>query len=168
MEQKSYESLRVWAWRLSVGTALMVGLLSFVQGVGFLGLMLRLPLTFFIMYALSAGSLYLFRKGSADAGLGSEASDGKGNLFDIVLGAETAATAPGAGAVADSGLAADAATADAATADAADAGAESAAPEKGAPALFRGLPGQVDAGLGEGLPDPAQQARIVRHMGWKD
>lgn len=113
--------------------------------------MLRMLLAFVIMYGLSVGSLYLFRQGGTEVGFDVRAADGKGNLLDIVLGAETvAASDEGED---HSGVAGRA---------------EETAAEDAAGAGLRDLPGQTESGLGQEPPDPAQEAQIVRRMGWKD
>lgn len=150
MENQSYESLRVWVWRLSAAAAFLVGILSFSRGVGFFWIMLRILLTFVILYGLSEGSIFLFEQGGAEC----SPEEAKGKLVDFVVGAEIAA--------ADSEK-------ENILIRTAGSGPDGRTAGTGVSvSKVQGFPGQVEPGLAQGLPDTEQQAKIVRRMGWND
>ncbi|MEA4900857.1 hypothetical protein [Desulfitobacterium sp.] len=87
------ETLRIWAWRLALGTALVVGILSWVTKVGFLRIMIRIILSYLLIYGLSYGSLYWFEKAAPpgddvppDNRVEDELNGTRGALFDVAVG----------------------------------------------------------------------------------
>lgn len=138
------DTLSLWAWRLALGTGIAVGILSWLTGVDFLQSVIRMILSFLLMYGLSYGSLYGFEKTALPSeeiqenrpGDG-EAGEGRGALIDVAVGQEEMEQ--------DSDSPED----------------ESETKESGSP-----LAGQVDAHLSEGMPDTDKQAEMVRRMGW--
>ncbi|MHB1650864.1 MAG: hypothetical protein ACYCVD_00110 [Desulfitobacteriaceae bacterium] len=143
----SQEQVQVWAWRLSLLTAAVVGLLGWRGGVEFPWLILRMFMAFGLIYGLLLGSFFLFEKGGAEAATG--IPPGRGTWIDLAISDDTAA----AGEL-DRGVNGDRLGT--------DGGRMSLGSERAG-----GMPGQVKPGLATGLPDSEHQAEIVRRMGWE-
>lgn len=91
----SNETLRIWAWRLALATAIIVGILSWLTKVSFLWVMLRMIFTFLLMYGLSYASLYGFEKAASPSeddlekdSFEGEVNEGRGAFLDVAVGQE--------------------------------------------------------------------------------
>lgn len=84
----SKETLSQGAWWLALGTALLVGILSWQTGLSFLWSIIRVILAFVLIYALSTGSLYWFDK-TAPERMPEETEKSTGAFIDIAVGQET-------------------------------------------------------------------------------
>ena len=132
----------MWAWRFSTLVALLVGLLSWWNGVEPFSLIFRIALAFAVIFGLTSGSFYLFTKFAplsaeetpADGG------DGRGGLLDVTVGDD-----PENSPESNEGKGMEA---------------------QAMPKDWR--PGQLSPSLMGGLPDDKKQAEIVRRMGWGD
>lgn len=82
------ETLSQGAWWLALGTALLVGILSWQTGLSFLWSIIRVILAFVLIYALSTVSLYWFDK-TAPERLHEETGKSTGAFIDIAVGQET-------------------------------------------------------------------------------
>lgn len=80
----SSETLQIWSKRLSLLTAVIVGLLSWWGSVTLVRLVLRMCLSFGVIYGLTSVSLILFRAGAKKPE--PENNDLKGWLVDISVG----------------------------------------------------------------------------------
>lgn len=137
--------LRRWARRLAVTMALLVALLSWHSGVTAAVLLIRTGVALLVLLGLTLGTVALLAKTAPFAA--KNPPDGKGTLVDVAIGAEDLAAEP-LDAEIDGLLPGEQAAAAAAAAAAGQ------------------MPGQVRRGLASGLPDAADQAEIVRRMGW--
>ena len=134
------EQLRLWSWKLSLTTAILICLLSWVNGVALVWIIVRAALAFLVIYTLVLGSLSLFIK-TADPELDKDALDqnfDQGTIIDISLG---------------DGLNLDSEE-------------DYAIPPDSKTGLGR-YAGQVDPALVSGVGHQ-QQADIVRRMGWEE
>lgn len=88
MAVQNRDLFQVWAMRLSLGTTLIVVLLSWINGVRMLDLMVRAGISFGVMYLLMAGILSLFeRTGSQKSEAEqSDADIGRGGVIDFSVG----------------------------------------------------------------------------------
>lgn len=84
MPDLSRESLRIWIRRLSLLAAVSVGLLSWLAGVAFLWVVLRMCFAFALIEGLASGSIFLFRKGAKAEETGT--APVKGSLVDFSVG----------------------------------------------------------------------------------
>lgn len=87
--------LKIWAWRLALGTAIGVGILSWQMNAGFIRIVIRMILSFLLIYGLSYGSLYGFEKAAPPVEdlpeiIFSEgaANEGRGAFLDVAVGEE--------------------------------------------------------------------------------
>lgn len=142
------EILSIWAWRLALGTTILVGILSWQTDVGFLWIIIRMILSFLFIYGLSYGSLYGFEKAAPPTekimedipgtGRVNGTERGIGALLDVAVGQEEMES-------------------------------DTPSPEEGGVTLEQGgssRAGQVDPDLSQGMPDAEKQAEMVRRMGW--
>lgn len=90
MTVQNNELLQVWSMRISVGTAVIVVLLSWLNGVGISDLMIRAGVSFGVMYLLSAGALSLFDRMAPQKPQEKQSSStaGRGDLIDFSVGEE--------------------------------------------------------------------------------
>ncbi len=134
------EQLRLWSWNLSLVTAILICLLSWLNGVALVWILVRAALAFFVIYTLTLGSLGLFIK-TAHPDLNKEVLKqnlSQGTIIDISLGN-------------DHNL---------------DLNEDHAVP-LGSKTGLGMYAGQVDPALVSGVGHQ-QQADIVRRMGWKE
>ena len=84
------ELLRVWSMRFSAATAVMVVLLSWLNGVQIQGLMVRAGISFGLIYLLTFGTLNLFDRMAPSEPQEEQPSSsrGRGDLIDFSVGAE--------------------------------------------------------------------------------
>lgn len=141
--------MRIWAWRFALGTAVIIGILSWKTGVSFLRIMIRIIFSYLLMYGLSYGSLYGFKKtgilekednanSSEDIGVNHSA----GAFLDVAVGQEDLER------------------------HIPDDKEQETNNSPGKSGTLRA--GQLDADLSQGMPDTEKQADMVRRMGWGD
>lgn len=143
------ETLRVWAWRFALGIAFIVGILSWKTGVSFLWIMIRIIFSYLLMYGLSYGSLYVFKKNSIlpnednlDSSRDGNTNNLSGALLDVAVGQEDEQW------------------------DMPPADEQEKNISQGKSVSLRA--GQLNADLSQGMPDTEKQADMVRRMGWGD
>lgn len=140
MSPVNREKIHIWILRLSLLTAAIVALLSWISGILLSQVVLRAGVAFLVIYILVRGSFALFEKGAPVPETPALKASAQGTLLDIAVGDETI-----------SGN-------DTLSGDSAKSGGTS----QGA----KNLPGQIEPSLSSGLPDSERQAEIVRRMGW--
>lgn len=143
--------IHAWIVRLSVAVGIIVGILSWRNGVTLGWLIFRAALSIALIYLLCSGSVALFLKNGSDTADDSDTADafaqlhtdsqGKGSILDIALGDDD--NGPGVPPGTPGG------------------------PAAGKPASSPS-PGQVDASLHSRAVSSEQQAEIVRRMGWEE
>ncbi len=134
------EQLRLWSWNLSLITAILICLLSWINGIALVWVIVRAALAFLVIYTLVLGSLSLFIK-TAYPDLDKDALDqnhGQGTIIDISLG----------------------------DGQNLDLNEDYAIPPNSKTGVGM-YAGQVDPALVSGV-DHQQQADIVRRMGWEE
>ena len=80
--------MRVWAFRLSLGTTLIVVVLSWSNAVKLFDLVVRAGVSFGVMFLLLAGILSLFEKTALPATQEDTSVSGRGGLIDVSGGEE--------------------------------------------------------------------------------
>ncbi|MDR3541362.1 MAG: hypothetical protein P4L69_10410 [Desulfosporosinus sp.] len=90
MVVQNNELLKVWSWRFSVGTAVIVVLLSWLNGVEIPDLMIRAGISFGVMYFLMNGAISLFKRMALQTPQEKQPSSpsGRGGHIDVSLGEE--------------------------------------------------------------------------------
>ncbi|MDR3288283.1 MAG: hypothetical protein LBT22_02520 [Peptococcaceae bacterium] len=144
-ENISLENIRLWLRNAALGLAVLVGLLSWKSGVSVFWLVVRAALSFAAFYLMCIGLVNLFQKMALP--VGESEDETQGILLDVTVGDAATETEPE--------TATEAERVEDKTESAAGTGLYAA-------------PGQVKSKLMAGLPDPEQQAEIVRRMGWGD
>lgn len=141
------ETLKVWAWRFALGTAVIIGILSWKTGVSFLQIMVRIIFTYLLMYVLSYGSLYGFnktailpKKDTADSLEERAVNNTSGAFLDVAVGQEDSQWDIPRDTEQE----------------------KDNSPEKNSALIA----GQLNADLSQGMPDTEKQAEMVRRMGW--
>ena len=89
MAVQNSELLQVWSMRLSLGTALIVVSLSWINGVSLIDLMVRAGVSFGVMYLLTAGILTLFERTAPQEPETEQLSSddsGRGGVIDFSVG----------------------------------------------------------------------------------
>ncbi|NMA70073.1 MAG: hypothetical protein GX958_11760 [Desulfitobacterium sp.] len=165
------ETLKLWAWRFAIFVSVLMAVVSFYAGEGFLRIVISGILGFVIIYGLSYGSILLFEKTSVD---NSELGD-VGVLLDVAVGqddelldeleqqdegntsTETGVTAEIEEQREEVGVQSEAETQ----------GLEGSGVQNQR-ANGTGLNGQLNQELADGLPSAEKQAEIVRRMGWEE
>lgn len=143
------ETLRVGAWWFALGIASLVGILSWMTGVSFLWIIIRIIFSYLLMYGLSYGSLYVFKKNSIlpnedtlDSSRDKNTNNLSGALLDVAVGQEDEEW------------------------DMPPAAEQEMNTIPGQRVSMRA--GQVNADLSQGMSDTEKQADMVRRMGWGD
>ena len=185
MEFPELEQIRIWIWRFSVLVAVLVGLLSWHNGIGLFNLILRVAIAFLVIYALLAGGCELFSRYSPSPPEPPDANglDGRGTVFDVTVGDDLDSLSFEQMAEGES----ISSEGDSASMDAAgnfigaarefmgvaeeSIGAAAKSPsriQKGTQQVNAQAwrPGQLDPSLSDGLTNDQKQAEIVRRMGW--
>ncbi|WP_425806984.1 hypothetical protein ACHOLT_07620 [Desulfitobacterium sp. Sab5] len=141
------ETMRIWAWRFALGTAVIIGILSWKTGVSFLRIMIRIIFSYLLMYGLSYGSLYGFKKtgilekeDNANSLVERAVNNTSGAFLDVAVGQE-----------------------DSQWDIPRDTEQEQDNSSEKNSAL---IAGQLNADLSQGMPDTEKQAEMVRRMGW--
>lgn len=98
--------IHAWIVRLSVAVGIIVGILSWKNGITFGWLIFRVALSIAVIYVLCSGSVALFIKNGPDALDDLDNSDisgqlhtnepGKGNILDVALGDDDGGERPAA------------------------------------------------------------------------
>ena len=143
------ETLRVGAWWFALVIASLVGILSWMTGVSFLWIKIRIIFSYLLIYGLSYGSLYVFKKNSIfhsednlDSSRDRNVNNLSGTLLDVAVGQEDEQWDMPPAAEQEMNI---------------------------SPAQRVSLrAGQVNADLSQGMPDTEKQADMVRRMGWGD
>ena len=88
MAVKNSKLLEVWSMRLSLGTTLIVVLLSWINGVSIIDLMVRAGISFGLMYFLMAGILSLFERTAPPKPETEQlnSDSGRGGVIDFSVG----------------------------------------------------------------------------------
>lgn len=159
------ETLKLWAWRFAIGVSVLMVVVSFYAGEGFLRIVISGILGFVLIYGLSYGSILLFEKTSMANGELGDVGD-VGVLLDVAVGQDDELLAElqqgGTPATESGGT-----TGLEETKITELKGTEGSA-LKGQKANGNGLNGQLNQELADGLPSPEKQAEIVRRMGWEE
>lgn len=84
------ELLRIWSMRFSAGTAVIVVLLSWLNGVQIQGLMVRAGISFGVIFLLTFGTINLFDRMAPQEPQEEQLSSptGRGDLIDFSVGEE--------------------------------------------------------------------------------
>ena len=91
--------LHTWIVRLAVGAGIVVGMLSWINGISLGWLIFRIVLTFVLIYFLCEGSMLLFTRNAPeraedisldDQKLVHNEGENKGSILDIALGDDDA------------------------------------------------------------------------------
>ncbi|OLN33483.1 hypothetical protein [Desulfosporosinus metallidurans] len=90
MTSQNSELVRVWAFRLSLGTTLIVVVLSWSNAVKLFDLVVRAGVSFGVMFLLLAGILSLFEKTALPVSQNgtSDSVSGRGSFIDVSVGEE--------------------------------------------------------------------------------
>ncbi len=80
--------MRVWAFRLSLGTTLIVVVLSWSNAVKLFELVVRAGVSFGVMFLLLAGILSLFEKTALPTTRKDASVSGRGGIIDFSVGEE--------------------------------------------------------------------------------
>lgn len=160
------ETLKLWAWRFALGVSVLMVVVSFYAGEGFLRIVLSGILGFVLIYGLSYGSILLFEKTSVVDGELADAGD-VGVLLDVAVGQDDELLEelkkegrnPSTESGDSMGLEE---TRETEFSESEGSGVQ------GQKANGTGLNGQLNQELANGLPSPEKQAEIVRRMGWEE
>lgn len=71
----------LWIWQAALCSALVVGVLSWINGSGLTQCILRSGLTFFVVYSVSAWFVHLFRTSAGRSDI-----EARGALLDVAVG----------------------------------------------------------------------------------
>jgi hypothetical protein len=144
------EQLRLWFRDLSLFTALVVGILSWLNGNDFGRIIFKVIITFLVIYGLVVGCLTFFRKTALDIDEEIVQQNYKGTLLDISLEDNVADQNGDTMNIQNSNLN--------------GINSDSNENETG-PGLHAG---QVDPAFISGVISHKQQADIIKRMGWKE
>ena len=84
------EEILLWIWRGSLFVAILVGMLSWKNGIMLTLCVLRAALTFIVLYRLTTGLVYLFQKAAPSGSVVGIGGSDKGIVFDTLVGLEGA------------------------------------------------------------------------------
>lgn len=96
MAVQNSDLFQVWALRLSLGTALFVALLSWINGVSLVVLIVRAGVSFVVMFFLTVGFLSLFERTASPKQAKAQTSpeDSRGGVIDFTVGDEEQQESP--------------------------------------------------------------------------
>ncbi|HBV85992.1 MAG TPA: hypothetical protein DEF42_04840 [Desulfosporosinus sp.] len=86
MSDQNREQYQVWAMRLSIGTTLIVVLLSWFNELGLLNIIIRAGVSFGVIYVLMIGSLNLFERTGPQKPQDTELDTSRGSNIDFSVG----------------------------------------------------------------------------------
>ena len=147
------EKLRLWSKYLALVTAILICLLSWINGVTLGWIVVRAALTFLVIYSLTLGSIVLFLK-TAYPDLDEavpEQNIKQGTLIDISLGDDSVEQVENTYKIDQKP----------------DLNENESVPGTGKIGVGT-CAGQVDPALASGVVSHQQQADIVRRMGWEE